>query len=238
MMPRRFVPLRLFPPLRPWRASAHPSPRASNPPQGGFAFMGRLPVYSTQGVSMTDPQSQPSAPMLHFLCGKIGAGKSRWPPAQPARRAADQRGRLAGGAVPGEIHGMDDYVRCAGRLRAVVAPHVRALLDAGLTVVLDFPANTRAQPCIAAQSWRRRRGASTGCISWMCRTRCKARLRARNESACIRTRPARNSTTPSRHTSRRPETMKAAWCSDTAGRRSAGRAAGVQDSGHFQDLGH
>ena len=25
---------------------------------------------------MTDPQSQPSAPMLHFLCGKIGAGKS------------------------------------------------------------------------------------------------------------------------------------------------------------------
>ena len=51
---------------------------------------------------MTDPQSQPSAPMLHFLCGKIGAGKSTLAAAlasQPAR-AADQRGRLAGGAVP------------------------------------------------------------------------------------------------------------------------------------------
>ena len=67
---------------------------------------------------MTDPQSQPSAPMLHFLCGKIGAGNPRWPPrlaSQPG--AADQRDDWLAALYPGEIHGMDDYVRCAGRLR-------------------------------------------------------------------------------------------------------------------------
>ena len=189
---------------------------------------------------MTDPQSQPSAPMLHFLCGKIGAGKSTLAAAlasQPGALRISEDDWLAA-LYPGEIHGMDDYVRCAGRLRAVVAPHVRALLDAGLTVVLDFPP-TRGAAVHGCASWRRRRGASTGCISWMCRTRSARRACARaTNPACIRTRPARNSTTPSRHTSRRPRTMKASWCSDTAGRRSAGRAAGVQDSGHFQDLGH
>ena len=128
---------------------------------------------------MTDPQSQPSAPMLHFLCGKIGAGKSTLAAAlasQPGALRISEDDWLAA-LYPGEIHGMDDYVRCAGRLRAVVAPHVRALLDAGLTVVLDFPANTR-RSVHGCASWRRRRGASTGCISWMCRTRSAAPARA------------------------------------------------------------
>ena len=102
---------------------------------------------------MTDPQSQPSAPMLHFLCGKIGAGKSTLAAAlasQPGALRISEDDWLAA-LYPGEIHGMDDYVRCAGRLRAVVAPHVRALLDAGLTVVLDFPQHA-AQPCMAARA--------------------------------------------------------------------------------------
>ena len=189
---------------------------------------------------MTDPQSQPSAPMLHFLCGKIGAGKSTLAAAlasQPGALRISEDDWLAA-LYPGEIHGMDDYVRCAGRLRAVVAPHVRALLDAGLTVVLDFPANTRRSRAwlreLAAASGREHRLHFLDVPDEVSRRAC---ARATNP-ACIRTRPARNSTTPSRHTSRRPRTMKASWCSDTAGRRSAGRAAGVQDSGHFQDLGH
>ena len=108
---------------------------------------------------MTDPQSQPSAPMLHFLCGKIGAGKSTLAAAlasQPGALRISEDDWLAA-LYPGEIHGMDDYVRCAGRLRAVVAPHVRALLDAGLTVVLDFPANTRR-----SRAWLRELAAASG----------------------------------------------------------------------------
>ena len=38
-----------------------------------------------------------------------------------------------------------DYVRCSGKLGAVIGPHVVSLLRAGVSVVLDFPANTRAQ---------------------------------------------------------------------------------------------
>ncbi|ARE39704.1 hypothetical protein RGUI_1563 [Rhodovulum sp. P5] len=35
-----------------------------------------------------------------------------------------------------------DYVRCASKLRAIMGPHVVSLLNAGVSVVLDFPANT------------------------------------------------------------------------------------------------
>ena len=127
---------------------------------------------------------------------------------------------------------MDDYVRCAGRLRAVVAPHVRALLDAGLTVVLTFPP-TRGAPCIAARAGGgpRAPAAFPGCAGRGLR----ARLRARNESGLhpYTTSEEQYDAITSYFA---PRTMKASWCSDTAGRRSAGRAAGVQDSGHFRTL--
>ena len=35
-----------------------------------------------------------------------------------------------------------DYARCAARLRDAVGPHVVCLLNAGMTIVPDFPANT------------------------------------------------------------------------------------------------
>jgi len=84
--------------------------------------------------------------VLHMLCGKIAAGKSTL----SAELGAQQRtvtvaedawlSRL----YPGEIVTVGDYGRCAARLRGVMAPHLVALLRAGLSVVLDFPANTRA----------------------------------------------------------------------------------------------
>jgi hypothetical protein len=46
---------------------------------------------------------------------------------------------------PDEIAGFDDYLRCARRLKAVLAPHVAALLAKDISVVLDFPANVPAQ---------------------------------------------------------------------------------------------
>lgn len=91
---------------------------------------------------MADP-----APTLHLLCGKIAAGKSTL-----ARRLAASAGtvlisedRWLSRLYPGEIAALDDYVRCSGRLREVMGEHVVALLRAGLSVVLDFPANTLGQ---------------------------------------------------------------------------------------------
>ena len=51
---------------------------------------------------------------------------------------------------PAEIKTLDDYVRGVARLRLAVAPHVTDLLMHGLSVVLDFPANTPV-----ARAWMR-----------------------------------------------------------------------------------
>jgi len=40
---------------------------------------------------------------------------------------------------------LSDFGRCAGRLRSALGPHVCALLSKGVSVVLDFPANTKDQ---------------------------------------------------------------------------------------------
>ncbi len=86
-------------------------------------------------------------PTLHMFCGKIAAGKSTL-----ARQLADRDGAVLiveddwlAALYPGEINGIADYVRVAKRLRGVMAPHVVALLNAGQSVVLDFPANTAEQ---------------------------------------------------------------------------------------------
>ena len=41
-----------------------------------------------------------------------------------------------------EMSSVRDYVRVSEKLRRVMAPHVSLLLQSGVSVVLDFPANT------------------------------------------------------------------------------------------------
>jgi len=86
-------------------------------------------------------------PTLHFMCGKMAAGKSTL-----SRQLADQHGAVLicediwlQQLYPTEIRGFDDYLAYARRLKAVVAPHVLQLLRADVSVVLDFPANVPAQ---------------------------------------------------------------------------------------------
>ncbi len=83
-------------------------------------------------------------PTLHLVCGKIAAGKSTL-----ASRLAVQPGTVCiredswlAALFPGEISSVDDYIRCSRRLRGVMGSHVEDMLGAGLSVVLDFPANT------------------------------------------------------------------------------------------------
>ena len=87
------------------------------------------------------------APTLHFMCGKMAAGKSTL-----SRRLAEQHGAVLicediwlQQLYPTEIRGFDDYLAYARRLKAVIAPHVLQLLRAGVSMVLDFPANVPAQ---------------------------------------------------------------------------------------------
>lgn len=87
------------------------------------------------------------SPILHMLCGKIAAGKSTL-----AASLASAPGTVLiaedewlNALFADELVSLPDYVRCSSKLRRIMAPHVAALLNAGASVVLDFPANTVEQ---------------------------------------------------------------------------------------------
>ncbi|WP_315759142.1 MULTISPECIES: ATP-binding protein [unclassified Bradyrhizobium] len=124
----------------------------------------------------------PNQPTLHLVCGKIAAGKSTLTAALGRRPATvviaedDWLARL----YPGEQSTLADYVRNSSRLRSVMGPHVVALLRAGVSVVLDFPANTPA-----SRAWTRSLFEAAGVPHQLHHLDvpdevCKARLRARN----------------------------------------------------------
>lgn len=84
------------------------------------------------------------ATTLYLLCGKIAAGKSTL-----ARRLATRPGTLLIGQdhwmatlFPTEVGTIDDFARYTARLRGAMGPHVVDILRQGISVVLDFPANT------------------------------------------------------------------------------------------------
>jgi predicted kinase len=84
---------------------------------------------------------------LIFFCGKMAAGKSTL-----ARDLADRekavllvQDELLDALFPGEITDVQGFVKCSSRLKNALTPHVCTLLSKGISVVLDFPANTRAQ---------------------------------------------------------------------------------------------
>lgn len=123
-------------------------------------------------------------PTLHMLCGKIASGKSTL----AARLAAEPRTvRLSEDDWLAALYGEEmstvaDFVRCSSRLRAAIGPHVAALLEAGLSVVLDFQANT-----VESRAWMR--GLLDGVdadhrlhVMTTDDETCLARLRARNEA--------------------------------------------------------
>ena len=119
---------------------------------------------------------------LHLLCGKIAAGKST---------LAAELGALPGSVIvsedhwlarlyPGEQNSLADYLRNSTRLRSAMGPHLVALLRAGISVVLDFPANTRV-----SRAWMRGLFEEAGVAHQLhyldvADAICKARLHQRN----------------------------------------------------------
>src|ERR1700732_4340980 len=92
------------------------------------------------------------APILYLLCGKIAAGKSplsRRLSARPATLLVSED-HWTSSLFSGELKTVEDYGRCSARLRAAMAPHLVDILRQGLSVVLDFPANT-----VSNRNWMR-----------------------------------------------------------------------------------
>ena len=124
------------------------------------------------------------SPELHILCGKIASGKSTLAArlsAKPDTVLVTEDAWLD--ALFGdELQTREDYVSCSRRIKAAMKPHVMALLRAGVSVVLDFPANTPGQ-----RRWFKEIIEATGAahvlhVLDVPDEICLARLRARNTS--------------------------------------------------------
>lgn len=84
---------------------------------------------------------------LVFFCGKMAAGKSTL-----ARDLANRENTVLlvqddflEALFPGEIVDIPGFLKCSARLKKALTPHVCALLSKGISVVLDFPGNTKTQ---------------------------------------------------------------------------------------------
>ncbi|MHA3737754.1 AAA family ATPase [Pseudomonas sp. Eth.TT006] len=126
-----------------------------------------------------------STATLHLMCGKIASGKSTL-----ATSLAEEHGAIVlsedqwlSRLYPEQIKSVADYVRYARQIRGVLGPLVNDLLAAGVSVVLDFPANT-----VADRQWLRGLADSARVQHRLHYlevddTTCRARLHARNALA-------------------------------------------------------
>ena len=121
-------------------------------------------------------------PTLYLICGKIAAGKSTLAKRLAARPLTVLIGEDHWNSTlfPDEIKTIEDYSKYSTRLRRAMAPHVVALLKAGMSVVLDFQANT-----LAVRQWMRTLIDESGAAHELHfldlpNETCRQRLRARN----------------------------------------------------------
>ncbi len=84
---------------------------------------------------------------LIFFCGKMGAGKSIY-----SKKLASELNAVLlseddwlSALYPEEIKNFEDYIQYSSRLKSLLKRHVRKLLHSGVSVVMDFPGNTKKQ---------------------------------------------------------------------------------------------
>lgn len=89
----------------------------------------------------------PTKGKLLFFCGKMASGKSTL-----ARSLAEQHDAILfvqdewiERLYPGAVVNVATYLEYSGRINRTLAPYVVELLQRGVTVVMDFPGNTRNQ---------------------------------------------------------------------------------------------
>ncbi len=121
---------------------------------------------------------------LIFMCGKLASGKSTL-----SKQLAEQedavllsQDELLDRLYPGEIVDIPGYVKRSNQLGRAIAPIICTTLTKGVSVVLDFPGNTKRQ-----RAWFRELIAGSGCrheLHWMDASDelCKRRLKERNQA--------------------------------------------------------
>ena len=119
---------------------------------------------------------------LHLMSGKIASGKSMLAQALAAEHQALllSEDHWLSRLYPDQIKSVADYVRLARQIREVIGPLVIDLLNAGVSVVMDFPANTPEQ-----RQWLRDLADAAGashCVHYLevDDDTCRSRLHRRN----------------------------------------------------------
>jgi len=119
---------------------------------------------------------------LHLFCGKVAAGKSTLAGRLAARPATllITEDHWTSTLFADELRTMEDYGRYSARLRAAIGPHIVDILRQGLSIVLDFQANT-----VSVRSWMRSLIEQSGAAHELHLldvpdTICRQRLRERN----------------------------------------------------------
>jgi predicted kinase len=84
---------------------------------------------------------------LYFMCGKMAAGKSAHARelARNTNAVIFVQDEILDTLYPGEIRDIQDFVKYSARVRDALSLHITELLSRGISVVLDFPGNTRLQ---------------------------------------------------------------------------------------------
>lgn len=84
---------------------------------------------------------------LIFFCGKMGAGKSTNSKIMTQARNAVliSEDEWLSSLYPNQIISFDDYIKLSAQLKPLLKTHVQNILNAGVNVVMDFPANTKNQ---------------------------------------------------------------------------------------------
>ena len=158
-----------------WPASSGPrtwtvkASRYAVPVYERFGFVATGPLQAKGGILIVPMELREPADervmtgdraVLYFLCGKMAAGKSTHARRLAARRRAvllvlDE---FLAALYPGQVQSIADFVEYSARVRRALSPHIRTLLSQGVSVVLDFPGNTRTPTSVVSRADRRRTG--------------------------------------------------------------------------------
>ena len=84
---------------------------------------------------------------LFFFCGKMGAGKSTKSKVVAAENNAVlvSEDDWLSAHYPSQIQTFDDYITYSTLIKPFIKRHIQNLLNIGVNVVMDFPANTVKQ---------------------------------------------------------------------------------------------
>lgn len=101
----------------------------------------------TRHVGPAESRMTAERATLYFMCGKMAAGKSTH--AKELAKAKNAvifvQDEILDALYPGDIRQIEDFVKYSARVRLAWSSHITELLGRGISVVLDFPANTIAQ---------------------------------------------------------------------------------------------